>query len=182
MNAGSIIAYYTSAGNLHSWIILIHRERKKAGKTFPAMPGVKSPIRISLSVTMTFKFLFMVCIPEGHRFFKRTGSTAFYRVEKHHRVCAFFNADIFTYAGAKRSGSPNNRKRGKKLPVFLLPQIRSFISSRFCLLSGSSPFCSFPISSTIRSLTGVGIPVFFPQAQTTPLMALTSQGFPFFRS
>lgn len=34
------------------------------------------------SVTMAFKFLFMVCFPEGKRFRKWTGSTTFYRSKK----------------------------------------------------------------------------------------------------
>jgi len=44
------------------------------------------------------------------------------------------------------------------------------------------PSCSCLITFTIRSLMGVGTFSLRPHSHTTPLIASTSQGFPFFRS
>ena len=105
----------------------------------------------------------------------------------HIQLCASWRSIILTYV----KGYVN---------VFLKEKSSSFYWSFYCFfsyltlatmsskrrifsgLSGSSPACCFLITSTILSLTGVGIPTFLPHSQTTPLIASISHGLPFLRS
>ena len=65
---------------------------------------------------------------------------------------------------------------------FCIYHINSLKNLRLLFSAFNSPACIFLIISTIRSLIGVFTPYFLPNSHTTPLIASTSQGLPFFKS